>query len=182
VILVALPGNVQPVQPALHPDETCIFHENEAGDLLKWTGKDYDTSERIAQLSESLAMKAPDDGGKLHTVLVRGRLAGWGWSFAPFVLPETWGLRLFDPPLKAVALIAFYTIPEFRGRKLYQALLAHILMQHFSDGEASAYIDVNERNQISLQAIRRVGFRPVARYRSWRFLKWRRTVITRIRD
>ena len=70
-----------------------------------------------------------------------------------------------------------YTIPEFRGRKLYQSLLAHILMQRFGDGADRAYIDVNERNQPSLQAIRRVGFRPVARRRSWRFLKWRRIVM-----
>jgi RimJ/RimL family protein N-acetyltransferase len=130
-------------------------------------------------LSESLAMDA-SHGGKLHTVLVSGRLAGWVSSFAPFVLPEIWDVRLFDPPLNAVYLCAGYTIPEFRGRKLFQALLAHILMQRFGDGAERAYADINERNWPSMRGALRVGFRPVARYRSWRFLKWRRTVTTRI--
>jgi GNAT superfamily N-acetyltransferase len=180
-MLVAFPGDLQAVQPALHPVEDYVFHENEAGDLLKWDGKDDATSKRIAQLFESLAMKAPP-GGKLHTVLVGGRLAAWGWSFAPVVLQDNWDARLFDPPSSAVSLFNFYTIPEFRGRKLYQSLLAHILMQRFGDGAERAYIDVNERNRPSLQAIRRVGFRPIARRRSWRFLKWRWVVTSRMPD
>ena len=96
-------------------------------------------------------------------MLVGGLLAGWGFS-TPARSGKGWLMALFDSPSSAVLLISFYTIPEFRGRKLYQALLAHILMQRFSEGAARAYIFVKQRNQPSLRAILRVGFRLVARH------------------
>jgi len=101
-------------------------------------------------------------GRSLHTVLVDGRLAGWGWSYwpqGPELIDVTQTELEFAP--NSVSLYDFYTIPEFRGRRLYQALLTHILRTRFAEGAERAYIMVQDTNVASLKAIERVGFRLV---------------------
>jgi RimJ/RimL family protein N-acetyltransferase len=64
-------------------------------------------------------------------------------------------------------LYDFHVLPEFRGRRLYQALLADILHKRFAAGATRAYITVLASNAPSRIAIERVGFRLVRtnRYR-----------------
>src|SRR5205085_9866911 len=92
--------------------------------------------------------RARANGRAFHTLVVGGRLAGWGYSYvpsAPAQLTETPGASLeFEPG--AVSLYDFHVLPEFRGRRLYQALLTHILHTRFAEGATRAYIAVLESN------------------------------------
>ena len=80
----------------------------------------------------------------------------------PAQLTETPGASLeFEPG--AVSLYDFHVLPEFRGRRLYQALLTDILQKRFAEGASTAYITVLASNAPSRAAIERVGFKLVRR-------------------
>jgi ribosomal protein S18 acetylase RimI-like enzyme len=80
----------------------------------------------------------------------------------PAQLTETPGATLeFEP--NAASLYDFHVLPEFRGRRLYQALLTDILQKRFAAGATRAYITVLDSNTASRKAIERVGFRLVRR-------------------
>jgi GNAT superfamily N-acetyltransferase len=178
VMFVACPGDARDVRPLLGPAEDCVFHEDNPDDLRRWNGEDEET---VARLSRALAWHGRS-GACLHTVLVGGTLAGWGCSATPARL-RPFDAEWLDSPGKCVSLVDFFVIPEFRDRRLYQALLAHILQGRFRSGFERAYIAANERNSPSVRAIRRVGFRPVARHRAWRFfLRWRRATTRKLQD
>ncbi len=114
-------------------------------------------------------------GRKLHTILVDGRLAGWGWSYrpqGPELIDVTQTKLEFAP--NSVSLYDFYTIPEFRGRRLYQALLTEIMRTRFAEGAERAYIMVQDTNVASRKAIERVGFRLAMVDDIVRLLRWRK--------
>jgi len=158
------PADLQPVAPRLEPGESCDFHDNAVEDLLGWHG----SSPYIASLLTHHARgysRARAGGRTFHTVVVNGRLAGWGYSYAPSEpahLTETPGATL-EFEAGAVSLYDFHVLPEFRGRRLYQALLTDILRKRFAEGASSAYITVLESNAPSRVAIERVGFRLIRR-------------------
>ena len=79
----------------------------------------------------------------------------------------------FEP--NSVSLYDFFTLPEYRGRKLYPALLSHILQLRFQEGAERAYIGVLKSNAASLAGIERAGFAHWKVNRYSRFLKWNRT-------
>jgi CelD/BcsL family acetyltransferase involved in cellulose biosynthesis/GNAT superfamily N-acetyltransferase len=181
IVFIARPEDVREVQPQLSAGENCVFHDNELNDLLKrdrWGDA----------VSREIAVKVKDftdlvrAGKTFHTVLVNDRLAAWGYSYSPSepaTLTEVGGAILeFEP--QSVSLYDFYTLPEFRGRKLYQALLSHILSTHFSSGARQAYITVLEKNAPSRVAIERVGFKRVTINEVTRFLKWKKLRSTRV--
>jgi len=176
LVLVAKPADVRDVQPVRGPAETIAFHDDHPYDLLKWHGNHRETAWQIAAKARFLA-EAQHTGRTFHSVLVNDRLAGWGFSYwpsEPAHLTETGG-TLLDFPARSVAMYDFYTLPEFRGRKIYQALLCYILRKRFAEGAEQAYISVLERNTRSLRAIQRAGFQVVMRNRYVRFLRWKRT-------
>jgi CelD/BcsL family acetyltransferase involved in cellulose biosynthesis/ribosomal protein S18 acetylase RimI-like enzyme len=160
--LSVTPAALQPVEPALSAGESCSFHTDELRDMLKWDGPSAETARAIA----ALVRRAPVDmrnGRTLHTLLVAGRLACWGWSYwpqGPELIDVTQTELAYAP--NSVSLYDFHTIPEFRGRRLYQALLTHILRTRFAEGAELAYIMVRDTNVASRKAIERVGFRVVA--------------------
>ena len=154
------PEQIRPVQPRLLPGETVDAHDNCVEDMLLWEGPSVDTASKITEAVRGYA-RLRNSGRSLHTIVISGRLAGWGYSYFPkehAQLTETPGALLeFDPD--SVSLYDFFTIPEFRGRKLYPTLLAHIVRQRFDEGAKKAYIAVLEKNQASKRAIELVGFR-----------------------
>ncbi|HEX8163313.1 MAG TPA: GNAT family N-acetyltransferase [Pyrinomonadaceae bacterium] len=158
--LIAAPSDLLPAEPVLGEGEVCSFNEDELRDLLRWQGASQETGREIS----ARVRRAPDElrkGRTLHTVLVNGRLAGWGWSYwpqGPERIDVTQTELEFAP--RSVSLYDFYTIPEYRGRRLYQALLTHILRTRFAEGAERAYIMVRDTNVASRKAIERVGFRP----------------------
>jgi GNAT superfamily N-acetyltransferase len=133
-------------------------------DLLCWSGSDVLTDYTIRKTAESILSNAKN-GRTLHTLVVGGKLACIGLSYmpdAPAQLTETGNLPLTFEAGSA-SLYSFYTVPEFRGRGLYQRLITSILTWHFAAGVKLAYITVLENNIASLRAIERVGFRRVQR-------------------
>ena len=172
--LIATPEDLRGTEPALEAGESCEFHTNELRDMLRWEGPSPDTAREIGDR----VRRAPEDlrrGRTLHTVLVNGRLASWGWSYWPQGPERIEEIRReLDFAPKSVSLYDFYTIPEFRGRRLYQALLTHILRARFIEGAERAYIMVRETNVASRKAIERVGFRLAEVDETARVLSWQR--------
>jgi CelD/BcsL family acetyltransferase involved in cellulose biosynthesis/GNAT superfamily N-acetyltransferase len=174
--LIATPADLKPAQPVLAPDETCTFGTDELRDLLRWEGPPSETSREISVRVRN----GPDEmrkGRTLHTVLVNGKLACWGWSYwpkGPEIIDVIQDEIAFTP--NSVSLYDFYTVPEFRGRRLYQALLTHILHSRFAEGAERAYIMVREKNIASRKAIERVGFRLAGVDKIIRVLRWRKLV------
>jgi len=168
-------------EPRLTADEHCTFHENEFYDLLLWNGDSAEISALISEKTRSIP-ELLKSGRTLHTLLIDGSLAGWGVSYfpkEPAVLSESGGAILeFQPG--SVSLYDFYTLPNFRGRKLYQALLVHILRLRFDQGAKHAYIGVAAKNVTSRNAIERVGFRLIMINSFYRFLKWKKLVTKRL--
>ena len=160
--LTATPATLQPVEPVLAAGEDCSFHTDELRDLLKWDGPSAETARALVVV----VRRAPVDlrkGRTLHTLLVDGHLACWGWSYwpqGPERIDVTQTEIEYAP--NSVSLYDFHTVPEFRGRRLYQALLTHILHTRFAEGAELAYIMVRDTNVASRKAIERVGFRVVA--------------------
>jgi len=122
-----------------------------------------------------------NDNRLLHTLVIDGKLAAWGFSYQPTQpanLTETPGAVL-DFEANAVSLYDFHTIPEFRGRRVYQALLSRILARRFAQGMARAYITVLLSNTPSRVAIERVGFQLIREHHYRRLLK-RASVTSRV--
>lgn len=158
------PDQLQPAAPRLQTGDTFEVHDNRIEDLLLWNGSSPNTASRLTQCARSYA-RVRSAGRTLHTIVVNGKLAGWGYSYVPTEpaqLTETPGAVLeFEP--NAASLYDFQVLPEFRGRRLYQALLTDILRKRFAEGAARAYITVLEANTPSRTAIERVGFRLMRR-------------------
>jgi GNAT superfamily N-acetyltransferase len=181
IVFIARPEDVRKVGPQLSAGETCVFHENELNDLVKRDRWNDAVAREIAVKVRNFT-DVVRSGRTFHTVLVNDRLAAWGYSYSPSepaTLTEVGGATLeFEP--ESVSLYDFYTLPEFRGKKLYQALLSHILSMRFSSGAKQAYITVLEKNAPSRVAIERVGFKPVTINEITRFLKWKKLRSTRV--
>jgi CelD/BcsL family acetyltransferase involved in cellulose biosynthesis/ribosomal protein S18 acetylase RimI-like enzyme len=164
LVYAMTPERLRPVAPVLAGDERCEFHENAVEDLLLWSGSSPNTASLLTHCARTYS-RARATGRTFHTIVVNGRLAGWGYSYMPSEpaqLTETPGATLdFEPG--SVSLYDFHVLPEFRGRKLYQALLTEILHRRFAAGAARAYITVLESNVPSKAAIERVGFERVRR-------------------
>jgi CelD/BcsL family acetyltransferase involved in cellulose biosynthesis len=129
------------------------------------------------------AVSQINKGRHLHTILVNGRLAHYGWSYHPAEpawLPETDTKLDFSPG--AVSLYAFFTYKTYRGRGLYSANLSEILQSAFHHGATKTYIVCEVRNLASRQAICRVGFKPVSLHTKRRFLLWSANKIVPLKD
>lgn len=169
------PGDVCESEPKLLAGENCLFHENEFYDLLLWKGDSPEVSARLTEITR-LVPELSKSGRTLHTVVINERLATWGisyWPKEPAEISEAGGAALEFLP-DSVSLYDFYTLPEFRRRKLYQALLVHILRLRFSQGAKYAYLGLAANNVASRKAVERVGFRLLSIHRYSRFLKWKK--------
>lgn len=112
-------------------------------------------------LRHELHSSHPDQ--QLHLFRVGDTVASWGFSASPidkWPLTETRSELLTEPG--AICLYAFETIPEYRGRRLYPAMLSQILAGRFADGGRVAYIWCLQENRSSYRSIKRVGFVEIA--------------------
>lgn len=161
------PGELRRVSPVLLPGEACEFRRNRLEDFLALTGGD---DGRISALVRT-AVERINQGHTLHTVLVDGRLAHFGWAYQPtepLTLPET---RTRVPlPAGALSLYDFFTAEAYRGRRLYPANLTQIAAAAFERRVPAVYIVAERRNVASRRAIERVGFQRAAVHRRTRVL------------
>ncbi|HVF55413.1 MAG TPA: GNAT family N-acetyltransferase [Pyrinomonadaceae bacterium] len=160
LIFVATPSDVKEVEPELLHGETCEFRRDEAGDMLKFEGASPETVRDI----EATARSSRDSfrkGHNLYTVLVGGRLASWGWAYpvqkdAIFFVESG---QTLDTGPNAVAFHSLYTVADYRGRRLYPALLSRMLRDYFAEGAERVIIYCVETNTASRRGIERAGFR-----------------------
>jgi GNAT superfamily N-acetyltransferase len=130
-----------------------------------------------ADLPEPLARELEDDRGqrRVHLIELDGNIVSWGFSAAPC---EHWPLSETRSTLRvegaAACLMAFETLPEYRGRRFYSTILSRILEERFRDGADAAYIWCSPANTASYVAIKRVGFQEVAIHRLVRVLGFER--------
>lgn len=153
-----------------HPSgESWEFRTNQVQDFLTLSGGD---RRGLSSLITD-AVQQVNKGRNLHTILVNGQLAHYGWSYRPAEptwLPETDTKLEFCPA--AVSLYAFFTYEAYRGRGLYSANLSEIIRSAFCQGATKAYIVCEARNVASRKAICRVGFKPCSVHTKRRFMVW----------
>jgi CelD/BcsL family acetyltransferase involved in cellulose biosynthesis/GNAT superfamily N-acetyltransferase len=175
IVYLATPADVRETMPMLREGDTMEIHDNTLEDLAKRHKWDDQAAREI-----SSKVRTFTDGLKanrtFHTVLINDLLAAWGYSYwptEPATLTEIGPVQLHFEP-NSVSLYDFYTLPEYRGRKLYPALLTWILKKRFAEGAQRAYITVLERNSASCSAIERAGFRAVTINEVRWLFNWRR--------
>lgn len=152
-------------------DSLVLFHTNRLADFLALDGPE--RRDRAFYVQD--AVRQLGQGRTLHTVMVDGKLAQFGWSFRPVgvvAMPETASEIMV--PEQTVSLYQFYTCEAFRGRKLYQANLAKIVSQEFADGAMMAVIVCERRNVTSRSGILRLGFVLRETHRLIRWGWWER--------
>ena len=168
-VFEATPESFCKTIPSRSSTECWEFRTDRVEDFLTVSGED---RKGLSSLISD-AVHQINKGRHLHTILVNGRLAHYGWSYRPAEpawLPETDTKLEFSSG--AVSLYAFFTYKAYRGRGLYSANLSEILQSAFHQGATKAYIVCEVRNLPSRHAICRVGFKPVSLHRKRRFILW----------
>lgn len=100
-------------------------------------------------------------GRRCYTAWVGSQLAGYGWvSFGGEDVGEL-GLHLQLQPCEAYVWDC-YTLPAFRGKRVYPALLAWILRELNNERLCWVWIGADMDNIPSQQGIDRAGFMRVA--------------------
>jgi CelD/BcsL family acetyltransferase involved in cellulose biosynthesis len=159
------------VTPSIESTTPMEFHTNQPGDFLTLQGRERrDVAYYIQE-----AAKEINQGRTLHTVLVGGELANFGWSYRPtgvVHLPET--ESQFTVPERAVSLYSFYTCEKFRRKHFYTANLANIAQQRFTEGASKIFIVCERRNIGSSSVIQRVGFSSQTSHWLIRWGWWKR--------
>jgi hypothetical protein len=162
VIFRMLPGQLASVQPQLQ--DVTFMSRNVAELAAEIEALDFPRNLRDE-------LRAPQPDLRLHLIHDANKVASWGFSVRP---SGTWPLTETHSVLHveegAVCLFAFETLPEFRGRRLYPALLSSILLERFQEGAPAAYIWCAIDNRASYSSIKRVGFVEVGTHRYRRVL------------
>jgi CelD/BcsL family acetyltransferase involved in cellulose biosynthesis len=171
------PETMVGVEPRLETGWTLDYRVDRPEDLLRWHGDDEQTAWEI-RAAVAICGTAAATGRSLHTLLVGGRLASWIWSYepsGPITLTET-GTSFATLP-HSISLYAACTVPEFRGRKLYPALLSRIQARAYKEGTQWAYIMCVSTNVASWRGIEAAGMRLIERHRMRRRLRMARSVV-----
>lgn len=157
VIFEVLPGQVNAVNPVMS-GQAWEYRSALLSDFLARTPaplpKHLDAELRSARPAQ-----------RIHWIEVAGVIGSWGFStpaVEPWPLSET--KSHLEVPPDGVYLTSFETLPVYRGRRLYPAILSRILEDRFRDGAQAAYIWCRQRNVASYRAIKRVGFHEMARH------------------
>lgn len=123
--------------------------------------------EALAELAWAMRAAPPDvarrfeTGRRCYAARVAGALAAYGWvSFEEELIGE---LRLRVRLLPGEAYIwDCATLPEYRQKHLYSALLGFMLAELRAAGCRRVWIGANLENAISQRGMERAGFRHVA--------------------
>lgn len=98
---------------------------------------------------------------RCYGAYVAGALAAYGW--VSFVEEEIGELRLRVRLVPGEAYVwDCATLPAYRQKRLYTALLAHVLGELRAEGLCRAWIGADLANAASQNGIARAGFQPVA--------------------
>ena len=89
------------------------------------------------------------------------RLAAYGWLALGSVDPKDCGGVGLDLPAEVAYFYNGFTLPEFRGRRLYAALIARCLWAISDRGVGSLLLSVQWTNWAALRSGRRLGCRDL---------------------
>ena len=108
-------------------------------------------------------------GHVLHCLEDSGELCSYCWVSRAGSSNNVFFGRRFKVPEAAVYIWDCATLPMYRNRGCYKAVLKSI--QSSEPGITSAYVAVDQLNHISRRALERAGFRVCFRYWGIRFLQ-----------
>jgi CelD/BcsL family acetyltransferase involved in cellulose biosynthesis/GNAT superfamily N-acetyltransferase len=143
VSLAATVDSLQAVEPKLGPGEQWVIHQNEIYDLLQRAVMQDEGAQEITRAARAYT-DALKQGKTFYTLLLGDRLAAWGYG---------------SRDKEIVTLDGFYTLPEFRGRRLAGTLATHIARVHFQDGAAQAVALLPKGAESAQKVADRAGFR-----------------------
>lgn len=143
VRLTATADSLRDIEPRLESGESWAIHENQIYDLLQRTVMQDEGAEQITKAARNYT-DALKQGKAFHTLLVGDRLAAWGYA---------------GRDKDVVTLEDFYTLPEFRGRRLAGALATRIARGHLEKGAVEAVALVPEGAEGGRKLTDRAGFR-----------------------
>ena len=95
-------------------------------------------------------------------MLIDERLAGWVWTQGRQTAQAENATTAPDASAQIITLADCYVLPEWRGRNIGAALLAHILQMEFAAGRSRVEIICPATDARARKAVERAGFRPGA--------------------
>lgn len=102
----------------------------------------------------------------LFVAYIDDAIAGAGWAIDNKSGLKTKVIPLFEGD---IVFIDFFTLPAFRGRKIYPFLLS-FMIGHFREAQAMrAFVSANEKNTASIKGIKKAGFRYYVNYKVYNF-------------
>jgi len=118
-------------------------------------------AQAMGQEDSAEVLRRFEAGRRCYAAQVAGALAAYGWvSFVEELIGEM-RLRVRLVPGE-VYIWDCATLPAYRKRRLYTALLGHILGELRAEGLCRAWIGTNRDNVASQRGIALAGFQPVA--------------------
>jgi CelD/BcsL family acetyltransferase involved in cellulose biosynthesis/ribosomal protein S18 acetylase RimI-like enzyme len=159
---VATPVTIVAAAPQLIAGATCTFRQNELSDLARWPNCAPETLAALTRAVRS-APEALRRGAALHTVLIDERLAGWVWAQGRQTAQAENATTAPDASAQIITLADCYVLPEWRGRNIGAALLAHVLQMEFAAGRSRVEIICPATDARAQKVVERAGFRPGAR-------------------
>ena len=140
-------------------DAPRIMRRNDHHDLAKYRQAESWQSDRHEFLER--AKNRLEAGQHVYTFAPEDQLLHYGWlmqSPPEFAYPEVQRLRPLGPHETGV-LYDFYTLPDARGRGLYQSGVREMLCDLSEDSQIKeAYVSVGPENHASRHVIEKAGF------------------------
>ncbi|HRN54477.1 MAG TPA: GNAT family N-acetyltransferase [Gemmatimonadaceae bacterium] len=115
---------------------------------------------RVQSRTEALVAERFAAGHRAYVARLDGAIVAWGWVATRRARIGELALE-FDVPAGERYLWNFATLPAYRGRGIYPALLQQVLRQEAADAERFWIVYAPE-NHASAAGIRRAGFRAAA--------------------
>ena len=116
------------------------------------------------------------NGWTLFLANIDGTVCGGGWGITNQTEFRTKVVPLLDGD---VALIDYFTLPDFRGRGVYTSLLCHCVRHYREQGKSRLYCSANKDNMPAIKALRAANFHYVSNYECFalgrtEFVIWKR--------
>lgn len=100
-----------------------------------------------------------------YIALCRGKIAHLAWVYYPDQAKKhPTPFRILRPDETAIANCV--TLPEFRGQKIYPAVVRHLLQVLKEQGYGRCYMYIETGNFASQRGVAKIGFKPVGK--TWR--------------
>lgn len=136
----------------ISPRMEAVIHEVDKGSIVELT--------RLAGLTKTEILDRFAAQGRCFAVSIGGEMAAYGWVAQDF---ECIGEleRGFTIPAGDVYIWDCFTLPKYRRRRLFTALLGSVADQLVQEGFRRVWIGSLTSQKHSLRGMRKAGFQPV---------------------